>query len=229
MTVIGTLDFRNWDEGCYLTFGGRLVEYPVDNSVRTNYVADVPRVNSGLERFENAIPMFFDSPEDPYQDYILPSIVFKQNDESPAFERQPWFSIAARGPSKDAVAVKDKDGKIIGYTKYATQLRADPYDFTYDVTLHARRKQELNMMKRWFSRIARPPWFVFKVIDSLGDVREYDAGELSLSNTSELADIAEREMSTTVSFTVRGEVDTYDDIESVAMTDPRTSVVGKEV
>lgn len=229
MTVIGKLDFRSWDDGCYQTFGGRLVEYPVDGSVRTNYVADIVGINSQLDRFENAIPMFFDSPEDPFQDFILPSIVFKQNDESTAFERQPWYSVAARGPAKDAEEIKDDNGEVIGHTKYDTQLRGEPLDFTYDVTIYARRKQELNIMRLWAAKIMKRPWFVFKVIDSLGDVREYDAGEVSASNTSELADIAERTASVTKSFTVRGEVDIYDDIEAVAMTDPRSSVVGKEV
>jgi len=205
------------------TIGAEVIQYAVDNTLRDAYVVDIPRVNSGLERYQNKVPCFFTAPEDSFQDYILPSIVFKQNDATPAFERQPWFSVAARGPAKDAEEVKNSEGDVIGYTKYETQLRGDPYDITYDMILYARRKQELNEMIMWVMRITRPPWFVFKVIDSLGDVRQYDAGEVSFSNTSELADIADRTQSWTISFTVRAEIDTYDDIEMVAMTEPQTS------
>jgi hypothetical protein len=70
----------------------------------------------------------------------------------------------------------------------------------------------------------RPPYFNFKVVDSLGDVREYDAGDMSYSNASELADIADRTAAWTLSFTVRGEIDTFDGICSPSMTDPYYSV-----
>ena len=57
-----------------------------------------------------------------------------------------------------------------------------------------------------------PPSFIFKVIDSLGDVREYDALEVGISETSELADIADRTVGWTISFTVRAEIDLHDPV-----------------
>ncbi len=56
-----------------------------------------------------------------------------------------------------------------------------------------------------------PPWFVFKVVDSLGDVRHYDARDVSISNVSELVDIADRMVGYTISFTARAEIDIYDE------------------
>jgi len=62
-----------------------------------------------------------------------------------------------------------------------------------------------------------PPSFIFKVIDSLGDVREYDALEVSVSETSELADIADRTVAWTISFTVRAAIDLHDPVEMPAV------------
>jgi hypothetical protein len=87
----------------------------------------------------------------------------------------------------------------------------------------ARRKQEAILMWHYALRHFIPPWFIFKVLDSRGDVREYDAGEVSISNTSELADIAERTVSYTVSFTVRAEIDLHDDRVFPAMLDPHVT------
>jgi len=220
VTVIGTMSLRDWDLGCFLTIGAYTTTYEIDGSLRAAYICDVPRVNSGLERFDNKVPVFFDAPEDPYQDFILPSLVFKQNDLSPAFDRQPYAHMVARGPAKDAEVITLEDGTV-GYSRYETQVRGDPYDITYDLNIWAKEKSVANWIMAYVMKKLRPPWFNFKVVDSLGDVRYYDAGELTFSNTAELADIAERYASYTLSYTVRSEIDTFDEIVSPAMVDPR--------
>lgn len=224
LTILGIVSLRDWDLGCFLTLGSELVYYNIDGDTRAQYVVNVVGVQNLTDRFDGKIPVFFDTPEDPYQDFILPSFVFRQGSLTPAFDRQAFAAgVVARAPAKDAVEITLPDGRV-GYSKYDTQLRADPYDIQYDLTLFARRKQELNLMLAYVMKIMRPPWFEFKVIDSLGDVRHYDAGEMSFSNTSELADLADRTQSQTVSFVVRAEVDTFDDVSSPAMTDPRPSL-----
>lgn len=229
MTILGRVDIRDWDIGCYLSLGAELITYQIDGDSRAQYVVDIPNILNDIERFQGKIPVFFDTPEDPYQNYILPSFVFKQNDYTPAFDRQPLAGVVARVPSPDADPVHGKDGKILGYTKYVSQLRADPYDITYDLQVLARRKDELMWMVQHVMKRMRPPWFSFKIIDSLGDVRNYDAGDMTFSNTSELADIADRTASWAISFTVRGEIDTFDDVGSVAMIDPRVRMHVKEI
>ena len=223
MTILGTLSIRDWDLGCFLTLGAELITYTIDGGVRGQYVVDIPTINTGMDRFQNKIPVFFDTPEDPYQDYILPSFIFKQNSLTPAFYRQPYAGTVARGPSHDAIPITLPTGET-GWSKYETQRRGDPYDISYDLNIYARRGQVKNLMIGYVMRVMRIPWFEFKVIDSIGDVRYYDAGEISISNTSELADIADRTQSYTFSFTVRAEIDTFDDAVSTAMVDPRTTV-----
>lgn len=223
MTVIGTLDIRDWDNGCMLTIGAFLVNYTVDDSVRSQYVIDVPKVDSGIERYGYKVPVFFDSPSDPYQDYVLPSLVFKQTSIAPAFERQPYTGVVASGPSQDAEPIYH-GGQIVAYTKRVLQLRADPYDISYDLEILGRLRHERNLILSHVIKIMRPPSFNFKVIDSIGDLRLYDTWDVSISDTSELADIADRTIGSTISFLVRAEIDTFDDVVYSVMVDPKIKV-----
>jgi hypothetical protein len=224
MTVIGTLDIRDFDLGCMLTIGAEIVYYTIDGSLRAQYVVDVSGLNTDIERFQNKVPVFFDSPDDEFQDFIVPSFVFKSNSMNDAFDRQPYAGTVGRSPAKDAIPIYGDNGTIAGYSKYEEQVRPDPYDLSFDLIIYAERKQEVNKMMAHVMKKMRPPWFNFKVIDSLGDIREYDTGDMSYSNASELADIADRTAAWTLSFTVRGEIDTFDGICSPAMIDPYSSV-----
>lgn len=230
MTIFGTLSIRDWDRGCYLTLETEVVMYTVDGAQRGQHVIDVPGLDSGLTQFDGKVPVFFDSPEDVYQNFVLPCVVFKQNDMTPAFDRQPWYTWLGRAPAKGATEITLPDGTK-GYDRYENQWRATPFDISYDCTLMTRRKQEANLVLMYALRRFIPPWFIFKVIDNLGDVREYDAGDMSISNVSELVDIAERMAGWTISFTVRGEIDIHDDHEEPAMIDPqiRTQIITREV
>jgi hypothetical protein len=223
MTILGTLSIRDWDIGCYLTLGSEIVTYTIDGDTRAQYVVDIAGIDSEVTRFQNKVPVFFDAPEDPYQDFILPSFVFKRNSFRVAFDRQPYACAVARGPSHDAIPVTLPTGET-GWSKYEVQRRGDPYDISYDLNIYGRRRVEANLMLAHVMRVMRAPWFDFKVVDSLGDVRYYDAGEMDISNTSELADIADRIQSETFSFMVHAEIDTFEDVVSPAMTDPRVTM-----
>jgi hypothetical protein len=72
-------------------------------------------------------------------------------------------------------------------------------------------------MLQYVLRHFLPPSFIFKVVDSMGDVREYDAVDVSVSETSELADIADRTIGWTIAFTVRAEIDLHDPVEMPAV------------
>ncbi len=226
MSVIGTVNIRDWDKGCYLTLDAEVVQYEEDGRVRGQYVVDVPGVNSGIEKYDNKVPVFFAAPEDAYQSFVLPCVIIKQNDLSPAFDRHPWYGWVGRAPAKGAEKITLEDGRT-GYSRYVNQWRATQYDISYDVTIMARRRQVANLMLLYVQRRTMPPSFVFKLIDSIGDVREYDAVDVSISNTSDLLDISERVAGWTISFVVRGEIDLHDDREIAAAVDFETRVVQK--
>jgi len=197
------------------TLGAEISTYDVDGETRGIYATEVPGIDSGFAELDQKIPCQFQDPEDVYQPYRLPCFQFRRNDMSPAFERHPWYHWAARGPAKDASEVIVNGVK--GYTAYENQWRATQFDISYELMVLARRQQEHMLMLHYALRHFLPPWFIFKVVDSFGELRQYDAGEMSVSNTSELADIADRTVSSSISFLVRGEIDLHDDVVTPAV------------
>jgi len=216
MTVLGTLAIRDWDAGVPLTLDAEVATYVVDESTREVNVVRVPGVDSGLDYLDGRVPVLYLEPEDIYQSFILPCITFKASSMTPAFDRHPWYQWVARAPAKGATKITLPDGTV-GYDRYENQWRATQFDISFDVQVMGRRRQEANLMMTYALRRFMPPGFIFKVIDSLGDVREYDAVEVSLSETSELADIADRMVAWTISFTVRGEIDLHETVEMPAV------------
>jgi hypothetical protein len=216
VTILGTLTLRDWDAGALLTLESEIATYTVDGDVREVNVIRVPGVDSNLDHLDGRVPVLFFTPEDVYQDFLLPCFTIKRNDLTPAFDRHPWYQWVARGPAKGAKEITLPDGRK-GYDRYENQWRATQFDITYDVQVMARRQQESNLMLMYALRHFIPPGFIFKVVDSLGDVREYDAVEVSASETSELADIADRTVGWTISFTVRAEIDLHDPVEMPAV------------
>lgn len=216
MTILGTVGLRDWDTGLWLTLGGEIAHYTVDGDSRAIYVVTIPGVESGLDHLNDRVPLHFGTPEDVYQKYVLPCFVAKRSSLTPAFDRHPWYQWVARAPAKGANKITLADGTV-GYDRYENQWRATQFDIAYDVNIMARRQQESVLMLQYALRHFLAPGFVFKIIDSLGDVREYDAVDLSVSETSELADIADRTVGWTISFTVRAELDLHETVEYPAV------------
>lgn len=231
MTVIGIAEIRDWDEGCMQTLGAEVVTYTVDGSERGVYACDVPGMDSGFSSIDGKVPCEFVEPEGVFQPFRIPCFQFRRSDMAPAFERHPWYQWVARGPAKTARKVTLEDGTV-GYTEYENQWRATPFDISYECNVIARRQQDSALMLTYALRHFLPPSFIFRIIDSLGDVREYDAVDVSVTNASELIDIAERVIAWSVSFVVRGEVDLHDSREFPAMLEPRITyeqfVIGEE-
>ena len=218
MTILGTLDLRDWDTGAMITLGGEIVSYVVDGETRQLYAADVNGLDSGVPLLDNKVPLFFATPEDVYQEYVLPNFTFRRSDMTPAFDRQPWYQWVARAPAPGANKITLEDGTE-GYDSYVNQFRATPFDITYECIIAARREQESQLMLMYALKHFLPPSFIFKVFDSLGDLRHYDALGVIASNTSELIDMADRTIGWTIAFTVRAEIDLHADREYPAMTE----------
>lgn len=216
-SLIGTLAFRDWDRGVFHTLGAEVAQYVVDGKKRNIYVARVPGIDSGLEEIDGAVPMKFANPEDAYSHYRLPVIIVRRNDMQPGFARKPWFGISARAPAPGSRKIVLPDGRV-GADKYREQWRPVPWDINYDVVVMGRLQNEADLLLTYCLRYLRPPGFVFKVIDSKGDVRKYDAQEVSVSGASELADIADRTIAWSIAFTAWAEVDLEDSTDHVAFT-----------
>jgi hypothetical protein len=169
------------------------------------------------------VPCRFKAPEDVFAPYVLPLIVVARSDLTPAFDRQPLNGMAARGPARTAARARGADGTA-GWTRYEEQRPGHPFDIAYEVRLFARRQASMYRMLHYVLTRLSPPWFTFGVVDSLGAAREYDAGEVSISDTSELADLADRTAGWTIGFTVRAEIDLWPSTEAQAATETRLAL-----
>lgn len=212
-TVIGTVGPRDFDRGVVTTLGGEVVLFQVDGETRGIYAVAVDGVKSKISYVNDKVPIFFMFPEDVYQEFKKPSFVVRKGEMTPAFDRQEYFSWVARGPAAGAKLVTLPSGDK-GYDKVVSQWRGNPFDITYDVQILGRLREEAECMLMHALRIFLPPSWPIRVVDSLGEVREYDAVELGVSDTSELADVADRTCGYTLSFVVRGEIDLVNPVES---------------
>jgi hypothetical protein len=217
LTVIGTVDLRAFDAGVVALLGPELVSFAVDGATRQAYAVQVAGVDSGLAVYGGRVPVHFTNPEDVFQAAIVPCFRVARLDLTPAFDRQSWYCQVARGPAPGAVEVILPSGQR-GWSRYETQWRAEPYDITYDVSVLGRRREDAQRMLAHALGRCKGPWWAVPVVDSLGDTRHYDAGDLGVSEASALVDIADRVIGWTMSFTVRAEIDLTDTTTATAFT-----------
>jgi hypothetical protein len=209
-TGLSTVELKNFDKGLvYTTFMSELVDLSVDGGTKKAYAKEVPGLSTNVPGYDGNVPVFFAFPESVYQPFKLPCFVFRRTGLTPAFERQPWYGYQ-RTHADDAneLIVKNPTGTgyVTGYDKYKKLWSAFPFNIAYDVQVMARRQNTGLLMLAEALRIFRPPFFTAGVYDSSGDLRQYDAGEVTVSSANELADVEDRTIAWTISFEIRGEL-----------------------
>lgn len=208
MGVISTVGLKDFDRGMILSLGSQLIDIQIDGDTRQAYVLKVDGLATNLEYYAPYVPVFFTTPEDVFQPYRLPCVVIRRNDLTPAFDRSPYYGYQRTpAPTAQKVMIPLNDGMLTGYNKYVSAELPTPFDIAYDVQMYARTQNTAIPLLMRLLQVCRPPFFSVAVFDSVGDKRVYDAGEVSVSNGSELADIADRTISYTISFSIRGELD----------------------
>jgi hypothetical protein len=208
LTGIGSVTLKDFDRGVILSLGAELISFEIDGATRQAYAIDVGGLVTTVPYYAPKVPVFFSTPEDVFQPYKLPCVVIRRNDLTPAYDRAPYYGYQ-RVPAPDAKLVRlNYGGKIIeGYDKYVTRVLPTPFNISYDVQVYARTQNTGITLLTRILQSCRPPFFSVEVFDSLNERRLYDAGEVAVSSASELADIADRTISWTISFDVRGELD----------------------
>jgi hypothetical protein len=200
--TFATVDPRAFDEAVVRAFGADIVTYTVDGTERRAFAVAVPGVQTPHAYLNGKVPVFWSAPDDPYQNHLLPSFVVRRTEVRPAYDRAPWYHTQQQQVGASVVA-----GGQWGPARREVKLGARPYDFPYDVQIFARLRNDANFMLHHFSCACLAPWFPLSVVDSVGDTRLYDTGDFNISDVSELADISNRSIGYTISFTVRGEWD----------------------
>lgn len=215
MSTFGSVSLRDFDKGVIDTFGSELIPFNVDGGTRQVYSKAVNGLTTNVPQYQGRVPVFFAYPEDVFQNYRIPCIVVRRTSLSPAFDRAPWYGYQ-RAPSVNASPVELNLGNqtINGYDSYTTKWNPTPFNIGYDIQISAPSQNDGLLMLRDLLAYMRPPFFTTNVIDSVGDVRGYDSGEVSISEASEINDVASRMIGWTISFEVRGELDL--ELESVS-------------
>lgn len=214
--LLVSIDVGNFDAG------------DVSEGTRQHYVATVQGVVEAPPKFSGGdptapnVPIFFSFPEDSFQPFMLPCFVVKRGDLTPNFSRMPVLG-QYRFPTCSATDVYAPlaNGEIAhGYSEYTTRPFELPYDISYEISIKARIMADGLAMLQYALKRMRPPWFSVVVVDSIGDERYYDAGDINIADNSDIADIADRTIAWTMSFTVRADLDLLDDITDAVGSDP---------
>jgi len=208
----GNVWIRDFDKGIVETMGAvvKLVTDPVTCEKKNNYYVSIPGVNP----FE--VPVIFGNPEQVFENKILPSIVVMR--DSVELNLSRWHSVGQEEyyagvtggisglPPGGIVTVNG----VTGYSYLETKKQAWPYDFFYTISIYARFEYEALNMLKYILRKYQPHSSV-KVIDSLNEVRYYDVyNESSISDISEIVDVADRTKAYSINLRVEGEIDLID-------------------
>lgn len=209
MATLHHITLRAYDKGAFETLGAELQAYNIDGETRSVYAREFPGVTTSIDGMNGRVPFFFAMPEDVYQSFVLPCVLIRRTSMTPAFERAPWYGYE-RKPDVNAnpVTITKPDGSTIqGYDAYAEKTASTPMNIGYDVQVYARTQNDFLMIFQTIMMTMRPPFFTFGAIDSGNELRLYDAGPVSIADSSELSQLGDRTISATISFEVQGEID----------------------
>jgi hypothetical protein len=220
----GEVGIRDFDLAMVRQFKGEYHEVGPDKI--PGYYAQVDGVEPapGLP----GIQVVFGNPDDAFVNYLLPLFVVTRDDISPAMSRWHPHTIKYRVPKAGAqlIQVTGPGGTTLsGYKDMVQQDVPTPYDISYTLTVaHERRglkarETGLKMLHhalKWFQ-----PYFNIVVIDSINDQRIYFGTAEAATSADELADVADRLISWTMSVTVEALIDVLDE-KDVTMATGRT-------
>jgi hypothetical protein len=212
MSTFGTVSLRDFDQGVITSFGSELLSFDIDGGSRQAYAKTIGGLTTSVPNYSGKVPVFFANPEDVFQNFKIPCVVFRRTSIASAFDRAPFWGYQ-RAPSigSQKVVAKSGNSHVKGYTGYAKKWNAVPFNIGYDVQLMARTQGEGLLILNECLRRFKAPFFSIYVVDTIGDKRAYDAGEVSISESSSINDLVDRLISWTISFEVRGELDLYNE------------------
>jgi hypothetical protein len=181
------------------------------------------------------VPVVFAYPEDVMQEYRLPYILVTRDDISPAMERwEPGatqYRTEAYGALPSTVTFS-AGHSVSGYDRVEQLQQATPYDISYTIKILARHRGEVgnrdqvNAILFHCQRIY-PPYGKVNVIDSVGDLRTYEAFQEGIANLDNIAEVADRKLGFALTLRVEGELDLHDPITIPTVTHPLTLRTGK--
>lgn len=218
----GLVFLREFDEGIVRTMGAELIDIEKDGETVQDYAIRVDGVN-GPDEYGGYLPVIWQTPEDVYQDHLLPHVVVARTSITPAMNRwQPGgreYMVPASMAKMLRVRATGEEMEIPSHVEI--KRWAYPFDIAYEVHLRAKLRWQADKMLR---HVGRKFWAYGQVylIDSEGDERGYYAFQESINSLDEIADIADRLIGWTISLRCEGELDFNDPY--IAPTTPNVVV-----
>lgn len=176
------------------------------------------------------VPVVFSFPEDVMQDFRLPFILIRREDMSPAMERWEPGATQYRAPAAGALPATVTFGPghtVTGYDRMEQLQQATPIDIMYTIQLLARHRgavgnrNQVDLLLRHALRIY-PPYCKVNVIDSIGDLRTYEAFNEGWTSVDNISEVADRKIGFAITLRVEGEYDLHDPITIPTVKHPLT-------
>lgn len=216
----GIVGLRDFDVGVIDTIAGvnRLENDDTKVGPIGIYVTQVPGVcpPDGYP----GIPIVFANPEDVTTPYKMPFINVRRDDLSAAMERWHPSGQQYRAPGEGAlpVTVKAPGGQVLtGFDRYEELSQAIPYDITYTISVKGRfrgagnlaQRNNMNALFQYVHRIF-PPYGKIDVVDSIGDLRSYEAFNEGIANLDGVGEVQDRILGMAITLRVEAELDLRD-------------------
>lgn len=214
----GTVGIRNFDEGVVTTLGGFIAN---DSQGLPKYWLKIDSGPGGDVACgppgAPGIPIVFAVPEDVLQDYKEPLILVRRDDIAAAMDRWQPAGVQYRAPGYGAIPfiASTPYGPITGFDRMEMVAQATPFDITYTVQVRARYRGatgQRNQANAMFAHVLRiyPPYGKVNVVDSIGDLRGYEAFNEGISNIDTVGEVTERELGFSITLRVEAELDLKD-------------------
>jgi len=226
----GMVDLRSFDEGMVLAIGGRIANpagtfFEIgDKAAEGNYYFNLPNVSPppGLP----GIPITFAYPEDIFEKYYIPAVIVRRDDVVADMAR--WHPGAQQykttGIGAIPLALDLPNGtRVRGFSSKEYLEQAEPVDLLYTVSILAKHRQgigarsEVNAVFKHVLRIFQA-YGQIPVIDSIGDLRTYEAFREGVSMLDDLSEVSARMVGFAVTVRVEAELDLADPVEVGAQT-----------
>ena len=241
----GGVSLRNFDEGVVKTLGAKVF---YGDSTEPPTAAELDAcTDEELERLQPnyfvpdgvipgvpppagypGIPVTWSNPEEQFEKYKVPLFWIERQDVTPAMNRWHPGLLQYRTSGLGALPVGDEaDGN---YDRYEQIQQAVPFDITYSLNIESRsgiktRGRAVAMFM--YALKVFPPYCYVALLDSLNDVRTYDAFMESTNPLGEVQDVTERRIGHVMTIRVEAELDLNDAETFAAVTDNPTFNFGQ--
>lgn len=222
----GQVWLTDFDRGVITTLGAEIIEVTTASGGETSIYAIKNMQGISAPPDVDGVPVYFAFGDETIDDKILPSIVVRRDDISPAMSR--WhlgneaYRVVALGANPVTV-LHPITGEVWkeGFDEVEYQDQAIPVDITYTIQIRARYRNNLQVeamkMLHYVMKKYQPYTSVY-LIDSLGDKRSYEAFMESPSAMDDMADIAGRFTGFNCTLRVEGELDLNDPVTEKVVT-----------